>query len=100
MFSQSNLRLQLNSSYYFTNLDFISGKLILNLTNEEDITAITVKLEGESRTRLIGIAGRTQQNAFSYDDRRQQTEMEIHKVSVVGKFYGLFSRVDAHERAY
>ena len=36
----------------YTNLDFISGKVILSLGREETITAITVKLEGESSTTL------------------------------------------------
>ena len=101
MFSQSHLRVQLNSSNYFTNLDFISGKLILNLTNDEDISAITVKLEGESRTRLTGmVASRAQQNAYLYDtapDQREKTEMEIHKVSTVSKTHSAFRWTPARE---
>ena len=38
---------------HFTNLDFVTGKVQLGLTNSMQITSITVKLEGESRTRLL-----------------------------------------------
>ena len=89
MFSQSNLRIQLSSTNYYTNLDFVSGNLILNLINEEDVSAITVKLEGESRTRLMGIARRGNQNASNYEtyqDRREKSEMEVHKVGIIVTF--------------
>ncbi|KAI9665338.1 MAG: hypothetical protein M1831_001775 [Alyxoria varia] len=36
----------------FTNLDFIRGRVILNLPSTTPITSILVKLEGESRTML------------------------------------------------
>lgn len=38
---------------HFTNLDIVTGRVQLRLTNSTQITSITVKLEGESRTRLL-----------------------------------------------
>jgi hypothetical protein len=65
---------------YFTNLDIITGKIILSTNTQETISAINVKLECESRTRLAaptdGGAG------YGRRDRdRAQTESEVHKVS-------------------
>lgn len=37
----------------FTNLDFIRGNVILQLPSTTPITSITVKLQGECRTRLL-----------------------------------------------
>ncbi|MCJ1476447.1 hypothetical protein MMC13_005113 [Lambiella insularis] len=58
---------------YFTNLDIITGKAILTIFGEETISAINVKLESESRTRLA---------APSQGGRRDkaQTELEVHKL--------------------
>ena len=42
-----------NPHAFYTNLDFISGKIVLNLLTDETISAIVVKLEGESKTVLI-----------------------------------------------
>jgi hypothetical protein len=58
---------------YFTNLDYITGKVILQLNSDTSIQAIHVKLEGESRTRLSG----------PRPDRsdKKKTEVEVHKVS-------------------
>lgn len=41
-----------NPPEFFTNLDFISGRVILSLHRSESITNVIVKLEGESRTAL------------------------------------------------
>lgn len=59
---------------YFTNLDIITGRAILTIFGEETISAVNVKLECESRTRLA---------APSHGGRRDraQTELEVHKVS-------------------
>ncbi|KZF24247.1 hypothetical protein L228DRAFT_92352 [Xylona heveae TC161] len=70
------VRIQLDRPYnHFTNLDYISGRVTLNLTSDTSISAVVVKLEGESRTRLAG--PRT-----PYSDRpdRKKTELEIHKL--------------------
>lgn len=60
---------------YFTNLDFITGKVIVQLATDTSISAIQVKLEGESRTRLAG-------PRFQGDVRpdKKKTELEVHKV--------------------
>lgn len=50
----------------------------MSIMQQETIAAITVKLEGESRTRLAGaipIRGRSQ-----YDVQSEQTQLEVHKV--------------------
>ena len=66
---------QTHSSY--TNLDEISGQVLLTLVAQETIAAITVKLEGESRTRLAGIGG----PPGGFDPyARNQTQLEVHKV--------------------
>ncbi|KAI0152809.1 hypothetical protein GGR57DRAFT_469174 [Xylariaceae sp. FL1272] len=38
---------------FYTNLDIVSGRVILNLTRPESIGNIVVKLEGESQTALV-----------------------------------------------
>lgn len=53
---------------YFTNLDSLTGKVVLVLHSEASISGIQVKLEGESRTRLPD------------NSERKRTEAEIHKV--------------------
>lgn len=59
----------------YTNLDFVSGTVSLILPNDATISAVTVKLEGESRTRLAG-------PKFPNNDRseKKRTELELHKV--------------------
>jgi hypothetical protein len=42
-----------NPHTFYTNLDFITGRIILNLTSDENVSAILVKLEGESNTVLM-----------------------------------------------
>ncbi|OCL02014.1 arrestin [Glonium stellatum] len=58
---------------HFTNLDVISGKVLLRVPSTSNISGIVVKLEGESRTRLI---------APSRPDRqdRQRPVLEVHKL--------------------
>ena len=41
----------------FTNLDPVSGKVVLRCSKSVDIDFIVVKLEGESRTRLLSSSG-------------------------------------------
>ncbi|KAF2231681.1 arrestin [Viridothelium virens] len=57
----------------FTNLDVITGRVTLQLRNPVNVQSIVVKLEGESRTRLL---------APPRDDRRERPrpELEIHKI--------------------
>jgi Arrestin (or S-antigen), N-terminal domain len=62
---------------HYTNLDFITGKVVVHLVADAAISAVTVKLEGESRTRLSG-------PKLAYNNERSEkrrTELEWHKVS-------------------
>lgn len=75
-----SVRIQLDKPHaYFTNLDVITGRVILNLPRDETISAIVVKLEGESRTRLS--APSSYANESSSRRERAVTELEVHKVS-------------------
>ena len=69
------------SSGIYTNLDVVSGRVILKLPREESITAVIAKLECESRTRL----------AAPNEDRRNayDTELEVHKVGLHNVASGL-----------
>jgi hypothetical protein len=60
-------------STFFTNLDEITGKVVLRATRPETVNTITVKLEGESRTRLIN-QGRPGSND------KPRPVLEVHKV--------------------
>ncbi len=59
----------------YTNLDFVNGRVILVLPLDAAISAVTVKLEGESRTRLSG-------PKFPGNERsdKRRYELEVHKV--------------------
>ncbi|KGO77159.1 Arrestin-like, N-terminal [Penicillium italicum] len=67
---------------HYTNLDFLKGKVVLQLPTEAAIGAIQVKLECESRTRLSG--PRNPQNVHS---DKKRTELEVHKVRGAGLSY-------------
>ncbi|PCG94557.1 Immunoglobulin E-set [Penicillium occitanis (nom. inval.)] len=56
---------------HFTNLDHITGRVVLQLHSDTAISAIHVKLEGESRTRLS-----TPRN----DREKKKAEIEVHKI--------------------
>ncbi|KGO53855.1 Arrestin-like, N-terminal [Penicillium expansum] len=60
---------------HYTNLDFLKGKVVLQLPTEAAIGAIQVKLECESRTRLSG--PKNPQNVHS---EKKRTELEVHKI--------------------
>ncbi|KAJ5929760.1 Arrestin-like N-terminal [Penicillium verhagenii] len=64
-----------NQLTHFTNLDTLSGRVVLRLPTEAAIAGIQVKLEGESRTRLSG--PRNPQNVHS---EKKRTELEVHKI--------------------
>ncbi len=66
--------LQAGTNHVFTNLDVISGIVVLTLNREETFTAIVVKLECESRTRLAD--PREDRRGSKYDQ-----ELEVHKVN-------------------
>jgi hypothetical protein len=82
-----SVRIQLdNPQSFYTNFDFISGRVILNLTNDENVSAILVKLKGESRTALARPPGAQQYLNPSYPslmtqrDQRQGAAKENHKI--------------------
>ena len=61
-----------NPNPVYTNLDVISGKVVLSINREEAFTAIVVKLECESKTKLASPRS---------DGRRDyDIELEVHKV--------------------
>lgn len=55
----------------FTNLDQISGRVVMKSSKSLDIDNIVVKLEGESRTRLLSPAS---------GGEKQKPQLEYHKV--------------------
>ena len=59
----------------YTNLDFVSGNVVLVLPQDATISAVTVKLEAESKTRLAA-------PKFPGNERsdRKRSELEVHKV--------------------
>lgn len=79
-----SVRVQLDSPHtFYTNLDFISGKIVLSLVNDENVSAITVKLEGESRTLLMRPPPRPQGRGMAYAQRNQARATiatENHKI--------------------
>ena len=56
----------------FTNLDQISGKVVVRCGKSTDVDSIIVKLEGESRTRLLSPSGPHGEKA--------KPQLEHHKV--------------------
>ena len=77
----SAVHIQLEKPHaYFTNLDIITGRVILNLLGDETITAIVVKLECESRTRLAALPVPGYSSRADQLDKTQ-TKLEVHKVN-------------------
>lgn len=73
-----SVRVQLDLPHgdIYTNLDFVSGRVLLTLPTDTTISAITVKLEGESKTRLEG----TRSVPGAYDREKSKTLLEVHKL--------------------
>ena len=71
-----SVQLQLDRPHaHFTNLDVVTGKVILKLVADETVSSIVVKLEGESKSRLAG-------PRITYSDARtRKPEVEVHKVT-------------------
>ncbi|KAK7550952.1 arrestin [Phyllosticta citricarpa] len=59
---------------HYTNLDTISGRVLLRATSNTTVSSIIVKLEGESRTRLIPPP------RPDYPNKQQRPVLEIHKI--------------------
>lgn len=77
-----SVRIQLDNPHtFYTNLDIISGRIILSLPTDENISAIIVKLEGESRTILMRpMHPRNHDQMYSRRQDRQTVAMENHKI--------------------
>lgn len=56
----------------YTNLDVISGRVILKVSSNSVVSSITVKLEGESKTRLLAPG--------LIEHEKQRPVAELHKV--------------------
>lgn len=63
-----------NPRSFYSNLDFIEGRVILSLNKDENVSAILVKLEGESRSALMRPVN------VNRPRERSTVEMENHKV--------------------
>lgn len=70
-----SVRVQLdqNPGDVYTNLDFVTGRVLLTLPTDATVSSITVKLEGESKTRLDGPKS-------PQDQDRKKTLLEAHKL--------------------
>lgn len=67
----------------YTNHDSINGRIVLSLNHDESVSAVLVKLEGESKSVIARVPG-----AFQYlnpslvtkEDQRQGSAKESHKI--------------------
>lgn len=81
-----SVRIQLDNPHtFFTNLDFISGRVILHLVKDETVAAIHVKLEGEAKTVLMRPPPGPQypQGLYPRNSSRQGIAAENHKILYV-----------------
>ena len=62
-----------NAYEHFTNLDIVQGKVFLRVPNPTHISSIVVKLEGESKTRLLAPMHPSRPD-------KQKPVLEVHKV--------------------
>lgn len=69
---QASIVLDQPGNVSFTNLDQISGKVVVRCGKSTDVASIIVKLEGESRTRLLSPGGP--------GGERPKPQLEYHKV--------------------
>lgn len=72
MSMQASIVLDQPGNVSFTNLDEISGRVVVRCSKSVDISSIVVKLEGESRTRLMSSEGP--------NGERPKPQLEYHKV--------------------
>ncbi|PGH34007.1 hypothetical protein GX50_03154 [[Emmonsia] crescens] len=75
---------------HFTNLDFITGKVILVLATDTPVSTVVVKLEGESRTRLAA-------PKYPNSDRNEKKRTEVESHKLLYKVLTLFPAEDAAE---
>lgn len=95
--------IELNGPHnHITNLDVITGRVVVNLPSEAAIGGIQVKLEGESKTRLTG------PRHPNGDPDKKRTELEVHKVRfiwisdsiIVVEENAMWTKVDWFQRRY
>ncbi|KAK7749198.1 hypothetical protein SLS62_008380 [Diatrype stigma] len=72
-----------NPPEFYTNLDFVSGRVVLSLSRPEHVGNVVVKLEGESRTALGVPPG----------DRRERTAIPTPRGNVVAESHKLLYKV-------
>ncbi|KAK5121308.1 hypothetical protein LTR85_005474 [Meristemomyces frigidus] len=70
---QATVVLDQGGTVSFTNLDEISGRVVVRCGKSADVNAIVVKLEGESRTRLLSPGG-------GPNNERPRPQLEYHKI--------------------
>ncbi|KAK5156450.1 hypothetical protein LTR04_005626 [Oleoguttula sp. CCFEE 6159] len=58
----------------YTNLDIISGRVLLRVANSSNVSSVVVKLEGESKTRLMAT------RVTGQGTEKQRPVLEVHKV--------------------
>lgn len=76
-----SVRIQLDDPHaFYTNLDYISGRVILSLGSDENVSAVVVKLEGESRTLLIRPMNVPNAQLYTQRNRRDGVAEENHKI--------------------
>jgi len=63
----------------FTNLDTLTGYVVIRATNSVTVSSINVKLEGESRTRLVPPPS-------PQNNERPRPQLEFHKVGQTSQF--------------
>lgn len=73
---QATVVLDQGGTFSFTNLDEISGRVVVRCVKSTDVNSIVVKLEGESRTRLLSPGG-------GPNNERPRPQLEYHKILYV-----------------
>ena len=66
---------------HVTNLDFVTGRVILTVPSNESISLIVVKLEGESTSRVDVDLQQSYEQHLVGSRGRNYGEVEVHKVS-------------------
>lgn len=69
---QASVILDQPGNVSFTNLDTISGRIVVRSAKSADVSSIVVKLEGESRSRLMSPPGQ--------NGERAKPQVEYHKI--------------------
>lgn len=87
-----SVRIHLDNPHaFYTNLDFISGQVILSLSSDENVSAIVVKLEGESKTVLL----RPMPEYEQYNRREDRSRVALENHKILYKIEQVFPSVDS-----